>query len=140
MTTSQSRVKLRLRPHHIHCGRFSPFNLPDRGDVFNRVGHNTTDILTLSNDSLVEVVEDIDELCRVCPLCQGDRCQSPQGNEEEVRKWDTIILRGLEISYGDSMTAERFRALIDEKAPLDFCRTRCKQREGCGAFRHDMKR
>ncbi len=83
----------------------------------------------------VEVIEGVDVLCKVCPLCQNERCQSPQGNEDEVRKWDADILRGLEISYGDSITADRFRTLIGKKAPFIFCHTRCKWREGCSVFR-----
>jgi hypothetical protein len=37
-----------------------------------------------------------------CPLCQNDRCVRPQGDENEVRKCDKVILGGIdELKIGD---------------------------------------
>jgi len=134
MTAEQSFMKLKLRPHHVYCERFSTWNIPERGEAFNMVECKIRDIITSDVDTLIEVVEGVDELCEVCPLRQNDRCESPQGNEDEVRKWDEIILEGLGISYGDRFSAKSIRRLIDEKAPLPFCRTRCKLKEVCPVF------
>ena len=131
MTTNWIPEKLRLRPHHIFCERFSPWKLSERGEMFNRVESKIKETLRSGLDTLIEVIEGTDELCKVCPLFQNERCQSPRGDEDEVRKLDAIILKGMGISYGDKMTAKRFRALIDEKAPLAFCQTRCKLSEVC---------
>jgi len=141
MTNNESAQRLRLRPHHLFCEAFSPWNLPERGEVFNEVENNIREILKYvrevlksGTDTYIEVVEGIDDLCNVCPLCQSGRCQSPQGNEDQVRKWDAIILKGLGISYGDETTAQRIRLLIGDKAPLDFCYTRCKSKNVCKVF------
>ena len=134
MTENESVQRLRLRPHHLFCEAFSPWNLPERGEVFNEVENNVREVLKSGIDTCIEVVEGIDDLCNVCPLCQSGRCQSPQGNEDQVRKWDAIILKGLGISYGDETTAQRIRLLIGGKSPLAFCYTRCKAKSVCKVF------
>jgi len=134
MSTNQRSEELRLRPHHLFCERFLPWTFPERGEAFNDFERKIRKILRSGTSALIEVTEGADELCRVCPLCQNGRCQSPQGNEDEVRKWDAIVLKGLAISYGDRITTERLHAIINEKAPLTFCKTRCKAREYCGVF------
>lgn len=125
---------IKLRPHNIFCVRFAAPSLPERGEKFNQVEHKLRETLQSGTNLLIEVIEGTDELCQVCPLCQDARCQSPEGDEDEVRKLDAIILKGLGISYGDKMSVKEFRALMDGKAPLAFCRTRCRLKEGCGVF------
>ena len=55
-------------------------------------------------------------------------------NEDKVRKWDAIILKGLGISYGEKRTIQELREIIGRKAPLDFCRTRCPWKAICTIF------
>jgi len=52
-----------------------------------------------------------------------------------VRKWDSIILNGLGVSYGETRTSKEWRMLVEQKAPLKFCRTRCPFRERCSVFK-----
>lgn len=126
--------KVKFRPHHIFCERFLKVELPDRGAEFEQVEQRMKDIIQTDDEALVEVTEGIDELCRVCPNCLDDRCQSPLGNEEAVRKWDSIILKGLGISYGETRTSKQWRMLIEQKAPLVFCQTRCPWKSSCSIF------
>jgi hypothetical protein len=126
--------KARYRPHHLFCERFSKVAIPDRGEEFERVSHKRRDTIEREDDVLVEIIEGIDELCQVCPDCRDERCQNPRGDEKAVRKWDGIILRGLEINYGETRTSKDWRILINEKAPLNFCKTRCPYRSSCTVF------
>jgi len=91
------------------------------------------EVLKSGAETIIEVVEGIDALCSVCPLCGDGRCQSPEGDETEVRKWDAIVLRGLGTAYGDRLSAREFSKLILERAPLAFCQTKCKLRAKCSA-------
>ena len=75
-------------------------------------------------------------MCQLCPMYGDDRCESPAFDEEQVRKWDGIILKELGISYGQRMTSEEIRNLIDRKAPLNFCQNRCRLREECNFSEH----
>ena len=90
--------------------------------------------MSSDSEALIEVIEGVDILCLSCPECAGNRCESPHGNEEEVRKWDVKALKGLGISYGERRTAKAFRELVEAKAPLEFCRTRCPWKEVCKVF------
>ena len=126
--------KARYRPHHILCGRFIKDKSLDRGEEFVQASQKRNDILERQFDAKVEVVEGVDQLCQFCPDCQSERCQSPQGGEDAVRKWDGIILQGLGISYGETKTSSDWFMLIKEKAPLDFCEKRCPWKPSCAVF------
>ncbi len=128
--------KAKFRPHHIFCERFMRAEYPERGVLFNQVKQEIHAINQGDDDTLVEAVEGIDQLCRACPYCRDELCQSPHGNEEAVRKWDGIILKGLGISYGETRTSKEWQILIKEKAPLDFCLTRCQWRLNCACPSH----
>lgn len=129
--------KVKFRPHHIFCMRFLQAEFPERGEEFEHADQRTKDIIQACDDTPVEVTEGIDELCRVCPDCREDRCENPQGDEEAVRKWDNIILKGLGVSYGETKTSEEWCMLIKKKAPLDFCQTRCPWKSSCAVSHMD---
>ena len=121
----------RFRPHHILCERFLSLDFVERGKKFAESKQRVIEIVGAHDDTLVEAIEGVDEICRVCPNCRGYRCTSPDGGEEAVRKWDSIILRSLGIGWGETMTAKRWRTLVDDKAPLDLCRSKCPHRSKC---------
>jgi hypothetical protein len=123
--------KERFRPHHIFCERFLEVKVPNRGGEFERVSQKVKDIIEKQDDVVEEIIEGIDELCQVCPDCRNERCQNPRGDEEAVKKWDEIILKGLELNYGEARTSKDWRILIHQKAPLNFCKTRCPYRSSC---------
>ena len=123
--------KVRFRPHHIFCERFLKVEVPNRGEEFEQVSQKVRDIIERQEDVIVEIIESIDELCQACPDCRDGRCQNPRGNEEAVKKWDDIILKGLEINYGEARTSKDWRILIHQKAPLNFCKSRCPFRSSC---------
>jgi hypothetical protein len=127
----------RFRPHHIFCYAFLNAEFPDRGVEFVRVEQSIKDIIQTDDETLVEAIEGIDELCRACPNCRDGRCESPQGDEEAVRKLDNILLKSLGISYGETRTPREWRMLIEQKAPLDFCLKRCPAKLGC-TFSHPL--
>ncbi|MBU2498627.1 MAG: DUF1284 domain-containing protein [Proteobacteria bacterium] len=126
--------KAAFRPHHIFCKRFLKGDFPDRGQEYQEVSNRIRHVIEAEDEFSIEVREGIDELCRVCPNCRDERCQSHQGNEEGVRKWDSIILKGLGSAYGETRTSKGWRMLIAEKAPLAFCERRCPWKSSCGVF------
>jgi len=131
MTASQEPAELRLRPHHIMCEPFMVLETFNRGEAFSTLAKHIRDSLEAQADTLIEVIEGVDDLCQKCPLCQNNRCQSPDGDETAVRKWDAIVLRGMEISYGDRLTAGHLSALIKQKVPLPLCLTKCRWKNAC---------
>jgi len=127
--------KMRLRPHHVFCERFMTVELPDRGPEFVRIHEKIKHVIGMQDDILVEMIEGVDELCRVCPDFRDDRCGNPFGDEEAVRKWDAIIIKGLGVSYGETRISGDWRRLIEQKAPLDFCLNRCQWKAICTVTR-----
>jgi hypothetical protein len=111
-----------------------PFLVPEafqRGEAFNTLAKRIKESLESQADTLIEVIEGTDDLCQECPLCRDSRCQSPDGDETAVRRWDAIVLKGMEISYGDRLTAKHLSALIKQKVPLPLCLTKCRWKNAC---------
>ncbi len=48
--------------------------------------------------------------------------------EEKVRKWDGILLGELGLTYGTILTSGQLQTIVKSKAPLTFCRKRCRFR------------
>jgi len=127
--------KIKIRPHHLFCLRFLQIEFPERGEVYRLAEQRMKDLLQKEDHVLLEVSEGVDDLCRSCVDLQGDQCRSPQGSEESVRKWDHLILKGMGISYGDTKTSKQWIELIKQKAPLDYCLTRCPKKPVCTVFK-----
>lgn len=137
MNTDRSVEKLKLRPHHIFCDQFITIDFSDRGEEYTRIAEMIKKVIRSGTDRTIEIIEGVDDLCMACPLCQNDRCQSPQGNEDAVRKYDGRILKELGLSYGEKRSAQGLRMLIEQKAPLEFCRSRCPWKASCRVFELD---
>ena len=121
---------MKWRAHHICCVPLWKVSFHDRGEDFLEVEDRIKQTMRADSDSIVEVAWGVDELCQVCPLCQDDRCQSPRGDEDGVRKWDGIILKELGISAGTALSVTEWRRLIRQKLPLNLCQ-RCQWRSVC---------
>jgi len=104
-----------------------------RGEEFARAVNEIKELTETESDLIIIVTEGPDQLCDYCPDYKNGRCENPIGDEEKVRRWDAKIQEGLGISYGEKITVKALLALIREKAPLDFCRTRCPWKTFCGA-------
>jgi hypothetical protein len=121
---------LKLRGHHICCSPLLTIDLSERGTKFLQVKDKIRQTLRSGIDSTVMVIEGVDELCKECPLCKGDRCESPQGNEEQVRKWDAILLKELGLSFGEALKVRELQSLLKKKSPFRLCQ-RCRWRGSC---------
>jgi len=124
----------RLRPHHILCTRYGTFDATGRGPEFSSIQQRIKEILNQNNDAVIIVNEGPDEICSKCPDCKNNRCESPDGNEDQVRKWDHIVMKGLGIEYGQRFTVDKLKSLVKEKTPLQFCKERCRARGRCKVF------
>jgi uncharacterized protein len=125
---------MKLRPHHILCVPFFTMVPPGRGEDFERISHAIRAMMTVDEDTLIEVNCGVDDLCAACPSLGGNGCVSPFGDEEKVRRWDVRVMEGLNLKYGDVLAAGDLRRLIRRKAPLDFCRQRCVWKSVCAVF------
>ncbi|MDI6874733.1 DUF1284 domain-containing protein [Candidatus Solincola sp.] len=125
---------MRLRPHHLFCSRFLPLELLMRGEGFARVVEELKLLTEAESEAVVLVNEGPDQVCEYCPDYADGRCRNPVGDEEKVRKWDQRVLDGLGLSYGQKLTVRDLQALVEEKAPLDFCRDRCPWKSVCSVF------
>ena len=127
---SESSPTLKLRAHHICCYPFWIEEFEERGADFLAVENKIKHTLLSAPESWVMVIEGVDELCRVCPLCIDGYCKSPLGDEDEVRKWDAILLKESGVSLGTCLTSTEWRALIEQKTPFKLCR-KCQWKKVC---------
>jgi hypothetical protein len=134
MTSGENPRILRLRPHHIFCDRFLPLDNIIRGEEFASTVNKIKELTRSESDLIITITEGPDLLCNSCPDYKNNRCENPIGNEEKVRRWDSKILKGFDISYNEEITVKALLARIKEKAPLDFCQIHCPWKAVCGVF------
>ena len=91
-------------------------------------------MLASDEETMIEVTCGVDDLCEHCSYLGENICISPFGDEEKVRRWDSRVMEGLCIKYGDKKTSGEFKRLINHTAPLDFCRDRCPWKSICTVF------
>lgn len=113
------------------CEPFLVLENFDRGPAFNALADLIKKSLETESDMVIEVIEGPDDLCRECPLCKENRCQSTDGDETAVRKWDAIVLGALEVSYGQCFTGAQFMGRIKRKLPISLCLTKCRWKSVC---------
>ncbi len=68
----------------------------------------------------VEVAEDFDDVCTVCPLHSGDGCgrgKNAPSQNEKLRGWDRAILSRLGLVPGERLPFARIADLIREHIP-----------------------
>jgi len=116
-------MALRVRGHHLCCvfcyvgsgartahGCFGVDNaIPE---LVSRLRRDT--------DATVEVADDIDDVCAVCPLYAEGGCgrkTDAAAQNEKLRGWDRAILRRLGLTPGDRRPFARVAELIRENIP-----------------------
>jgi len=130
MDDSKDRNILQLRAHHICCEPVIKTEFEERGSEYQQAADKIKRVLLSQPESPVMVIEGADELCRQCPLCIDGRCSSPRGNEDEVRKWDAILLKELGLAFNICLTAGEWQALIKQKTPFKLCH-KCQWQQVC---------
>ena len=102
----------------------------ERGSDFLQILDKLNSVLLSQPEVKVTVVEGGDELCQQCPFHADERCSSPFGNEEEVRKWDAVLMKELGLPFGTCLTAGEWQALIEQKVPFKICQ-KCQWKQEC---------
>lgn len=123
---------LRLRPHHILCLPFIDLDSDHLDQEFYQTLTRIKQLLTSRPDLTVTFIEGVDEICRACPSCVGDRCDSLPVQEDMVRKIDEFLLKQIGKSYGEILVGEEWQSLISDNWPYRLCRA-CRWRGNCGA-------
>jgi hypothetical protein len=104
--------------------------LPGRGALFEEVEGSLKNILSNPGELKIKAVKGIDEICLHCPQCIDGQCVSPQGGEESVRKWDSILLAELKVNYDAELTSSEWQSLIWGKVPFKIC-PKCHWKNEC---------
>ncbi len=102
----------------------------ERGPAYDQVLKKIIATLFSQSETAITAIEGVDALCRHCPQRADERCTSPMGNEDVVRKWDAILLRELGLPPGTCLTSGEWRALIDRKKPFKVCHV-CRWKQEC---------
>ena len=130
MVSKEAHTGMTLRAHHICCLRFWNITFTDRGQAFSETEDRIKDTLRSGGDIPITAGEGPDILCKECPLCVSGKCESPNGSEEQVHKWDSILLRELGLSFGTTLTAKEWQTSIEQKAPFKICQ-KCRWKDVC---------
>lgn len=100
------RASYRIRAHHGMCLAFFQGN--GYSDKFTE--HMSHIKALLSDNPLVTIVNDTDDICLACPHNQAGICDS----EEKVRQYDTQVLTHCGIAPGCCMRWQDFTDLVEQ--------------------------
>jgi len=130
LSDSENSKVTRLRAHHICCVPFFIESDEDRGPGYRQIESKIQSMFLSPADSKEMVIEGGDELCQECPLFIDGRCASLRGSEEAVRKWDTIVLKELGLTFNTCLTCRQWHDLIEKKVPFKICQ-KCQWKKNC---------
>ena len=119
-----SKRKKCLRPHHLFC-LYYQIDFPERGRDFIKAISEIKQCIRKKQEVSFELAQGPDEVCNVCPAFNGKGCGHPDGDEQEVSKWDHILLKTFNLSYGDSLTAAQVKKILEKDYPIPLCK-RCR--------------
>lgn len=114
--------RLRIRGHHLYCLRNLTFDPNERGQNFALEYTRIKDILMKDSETCLDIVTGPDELCKSCPLFQKGGCTNPQGNEPEVRRLDSIILKSIGLTLESMLTVGQLKEHLRLQSPITFCK------------------
>jgi len=130
MESHSDKETLRLRAHHIFCAPSLREKFEERGQEFLQIQDKVLHTLLSEPETEVTLVEGNDMICGKCDFYTPEGCVSPNGNEDAVRKWDSILASIAGVNFGTSMTSGEWRALVKSKAPYKIC-PRCPWKQVC---------
>ncbi len=116
---------LRLRGHNLLC--LQDFQGEGYDEIFVANMGRIHEILFTDPDSLVTVVTEPDDICRVCPHLGHEGCAiGGSGSEEQIRKKDLRTLQILGLSPGSvykwEYIMERIKKTITNALIEDLCK------------------
>lgn len=128
---------IRMRGHHLICLNFY------RGEGYNQEFiENLDDVMRRAKGGEeIEVVEGADEICRVCPTLQGEKCVSKPGADAKIREMDAKAAAHLGVEIGSKVLWQEIKTKVME-APKEwlaaFCKG-CDWGEVCAGEKQKMK-
>jgi len=84
---------MHIRAHHLLC--IQGFQGYGYSDAF--INHLDSVIKELSSNQIIEITNDIDDICNACPNCEENMCTAYEGG---VKATDNIVLKKLSLSPG----------------------------------------
>ncbi len=111
---------IRLRGHHLICLNFY------RGEGYDREYiQNLEDVMHRANQGEeIEVVEGADDICRVCPTLQGEKCVAKPGVDAEIRDIDAQATAYLTVGIGAKVLWQDIKTKVAE-APKEWLTVFC---------------
>ena len=118
---SLNKPVLRVRGHHLCCVLCyvgsGATTAVDYFGVDNAIPE-LVERLKSNADQMVEVADNFDDVCDVCPLHVGDGCgrnRDGAAQNEKLRSWDRAILLRLGLSAGEHRSYAEILELIRER-------------------------
>lgn len=110
---------IKLRGHHLIC------RLGFRGmgydEIFTKKMSEIVDILNNKQETLIKIVESIDDLCLSCPNRKDDRCFTgkKEDAEEHIKFMDKVVIDSLSLEIGKVYSAYEINILTKKHFTIE---------------------
>jgi hypothetical protein len=120
---------VKLRGHHIICLHF----FKGRGYSLEFIKNLAGIVERAETGAKVVISRGPDEVCKMCPYLEGDKCDYGRDADEEIREMDETALKLLGLKSGDKVTWPDIRKKLRHVLPEwsgKYCRD-CDWRWAC---------
>jgi len=114
---------MKVRGHHLVCTYCFFGSGKKRAKDFFGVENAIPELLRKLQDDperVLTVVDDMDDVCEVCPLKRPDGCgraADAAAQNRKLRSWDAAILKRLGLRAGDRIKARELEERIRQRIP-----------------------
>jgi len=118
---------MKVRGHHLCCTYCFYGSGKKTAEEFFGVDNAIPELLRKlqeNPDLEIEVADDFDDVCNICPLKKPEGCGRGEGKQggiaaqnEKLHKWDQVILKRLRLKVGEVITARELQDRLRKYIP-----------------------
>ena len=120
-------IRMKVRGHHLCCTYCFYGSGKRTAEEFFGVDNAIPELLRKlqeNPDLEIEVADDFDDVCDICPLKRPEGCGRGEGKpggiaaqNEKLHKWDQVILKRLRLKVGEVITARELQDRLRKYIP-----------------------
>jgi hypothetical protein len=137
-TNNFASEPMKIRAHHLLC--IQGFQGLGYSKKFTKNMAKIRDMILNNPSSFIELVVEVDSICKVCPHNSEGKCSKESHSENKIRIMDSLILQNLDIKKGSVISSAHIPSLtsnLSRETVKEVCGS-CSWGEKCLFFQKQL--